>query len=86
MNDTPHEERFRLKKSLLFLVIGRLKNWCGDAFFFSFFFSFLSTSEIRSTMYMCTQLLEPDQISHTQSMVAKRGLTNRANVHTPTCV
>ena len=26
---------------------------------------------------MYTQLLEPDQISHTQSMVAKRGLTNR---------
>ena len=31
---------------------------------------------------MYTRLLEPDQISHTQSMVAKRGLTNRANVHT----
>ena len=29
---------------------------------------------------MYTQLLEPDQISHTQSTVAKRGLTN---VHTP---
>ena len=26
-------------------------------------------------------LLEPDNISHTQSMVAKRGRTNRANVH-----
>ena len=36
---------------------------------------------------MKTQLLEPDQISHTQSVVAKRGLTNQANVHTPTfCV
>ena len=32
-------------------------------------------------MYM--QLLEPDQISHTQSMVAKRGRTNWANVHIP---
>ena len=32
---------------------------------------------------MYTRLLEPDQISHTQSMVANRGLTNRANVHTP---
>ena len=32
---------------------------------------------------MYTQLLEPDQIPHTQSMVAKRGLTNRATVHTP---
>ena len=28
-------------------------------------------------------ILEPDQISHTQSIVAKRGLTNRANVRTP---
>ena len=27
-----------------------------------------------------------DQISHVQSMVAKRGLTNQANVHTPTCM
>ena len=35
---------------------------------------------------MYTRLLEPDQISHTQSMVAKRGHTNQANVHTPTCV
>ena len=31
------------------------------------------------------RLLEPDQISHTQSLVAKRGLTNQANVHTPVC-
>ena len=31
---------------------------------------------------MYTQLLEPDQISHTQSMVAKGGRTNRANVYT----
>ena len=34
------------------------------------------------TWYMYTRLLEPNQISHTQSMVAKRGLTNRANVQT----
>ena len=34
---------------------------------------------------MYTRLLEPDQISYTQSMVAKRGLTNRACVHTCTC-
>ena len=32
---------------------------------------------------MYAQLLELDQISHTQSMVAKRGRTNRANVHYP---
>ena len=31
----------------------------------------------------CMRFLEPDQISHIQSMVAKRGLTNQANVHTP---
>ena len=29
--------------------------------------------------------MEPDQIYHTKSMVAKRGLTNQANVHTPVC-
>ena len=31
---------------------------------------------------MHTRVLEPDKISHTQSMVAERGRTNRANVHT----
>ena len=31
---------------------------------------------------MYTRLLEADQISHTQSMVAERFRTNRANVHT----
>ena len=35
--------------------------------------------------YMYTGSLEPDQIAHIQSMVAKRGLTNWVNVHTP-CV
>ena len=35
---------------------------------------------------MYAQLLEPDQISHTQSMVAKGGLINRANAHTCTHV
>ena len=29
------------------------------------------------------RLLEPDQISHAQSMVAKRDRTNRANIQTP---
>ena len=34
--------------------------------------------------FFCQQgNIHGDQISHTQSMVAKRGLTNRANVHTP---
>ena len=32
---------------------------------------------------MNTWLFEPHQISRAQSMVAKRGRTNRANVHTP---
>ena len=31
----------------------------------------------------CTRLLEQDKNSHTQSMVARRGLTNLANVYTP---
>ena len=30
---------------------------------------------------MYTRLLETNQMSHTQSMIAKRGLTNQANVH-----
>ena len=29
------------------------------------------------------QLLEPGQIFHTQSMLAKSGRTNRANIHIP---
>ena len=33
--------------------------------------------------YAYTWLLEPDQISHTQSMVAKRSRIDQANVHTP---
>ena len=32
---------------------------------------------------MYTRLMDADQISHTQSMVAKRVLTKRENVHTP---
>ena len=39
------------------------------------------TGETRDTCI--TQLLEPDQSYHTQSMVAKRGLKNWANIHTP---
>ena len=35
-------------------------------------------SKIHNTYY--TLLLEPDQISHIQSIVAKRGLTNRPYV------
>ena len=34
---------------------------------------------------MYAQLLKPDQISYTQSMVAMRGHTNRANVSIPMC-
>ena len=74
------------KKGLSFLVIGRLQNRCGEFVFF------LPTSEICDTLcvhniwYICvhTLLLEPDQLSHTQSMVdTSRGCTNRANVRTP---
>ena len=59
------------KKSLQFLVIGWLQNRCVDVLFF------LANREIRDT---CTC---GNQISHTQSMAAKRGLTNRANIHVP---
>ena len=61
------------QKSIRFLVIGRLQNRCGDALFFLFFYA---NREIR------VACIRGDQISHIQSMVAKRGLTNRANVHT----
>ena len=44
---------------------------------------FFPCQPVNYVEHMYTQLLEPDQISHRQSMVAKRGLTNRANVHTP---
>ena len=37
----------------------------------------IANGEIRNTC------IRGDQISHIQSMVAKRGLTNWANVHTP---
>ena len=50
------------------------------AFFLVIFFRifFFQPVKIRDTRI----LLEPEQISHTQSMVVKRGLTNRANIHT----
>ena len=75
------------KNSLWYLVIGWLQNWCGDTFFiFIFFLGFFEilffVAKQWKTWYMYTRLLEPDQISHTQSMVAKRGLTTHANVHT----
>ena len=86
------------QKSLRFLVIGRLQNPCGDTFFilflviFFFFFLFLPTSEIRGTCIRdCwNQTKFPLQKVHVHVhvcmyMVAERcGLTNRANVHTPT--
>ena len=49
--------------------------WGGGPIFF------LPTSVIDDKCYK--RLLEPDQISHTQSMTAKRGRTNQENVHTP---
>ena len=52
---------------------------CGNLFILYLFiciYLILLTSEIHNTLY--TWLLEPDQISHTQIMVAERGLTNRS--------
>ena len=68
------------KRSIRFLVISQLQNRRGDTPFFKTFFNHFFFANQWNT---CTWLLEPDQISHTQSMVAKRGHTNRASVHTP---
>ena len=43
------------------------------------FFFFLGGGRNREIRDTC---IRADQISHVQSMVAKRGLTNRANIHT----
>ena len=76
------------EKSLWFLVIGRLQNRCGDVllcfvlFGNLFLIIFFANREIRDTdMYTW------GKISHIyiQSMAAKRGLTNWANVHMPIC-
>ena len=59
------------KTSLWFLVIhiGRLQTRCGDAGFFKFrFVSFLLTNKELRDVCICG-----DQISHIQSMVAKKG-------------
>ena len=65
----------RGNKSLQFLVIGRLQNRCGDALFFLF---------LPTGKYM-THCIRRDHLKFPiiQSMVAKRGLINLANVHTP---
>ena len=68
------------KNRLWFLVTGRFQNRCGNVFSFGNIF-FLPASDLHDIWY--TWLLELDQIFHTQSMVAKRGRTNQANVHTP---
>ena len=70
----------KAKKSLWFLVIGWLQNRCGDMFFFLMFFGHLYFLPIGKYVIHC---IRGDHISHVQSMVAKRGLTNRENVHTP---
>ena len=83
----PHYMMYAPQKNISFLVIGLLQNWCGDTFFKFIYFLFLYFLQIffgelvKYTCDTCTWLLEPDQISHTQSMVAKRGPTNRANVY-----
>ena len=52
------------KKCLWFLVKDRLQNQF-----------YLPTSEMHGTYVHVRGYVEPDQISHTQSMVAERGLT-----------
>ena len=56
------------------------RNQCSDGLFLGGLIIFYANQ--WNTWYMYTQLLEPDQLSRRQSMVAKRGRTNRANVHT----
>ena len=101
---TEQDKWLRPKKSLRFLVIGRLQNRYDDTPFFlgNDLFFHLASNEIYVYAVIGTRpnfpyikyggyiihvqytlLLEPDQISRTQSMVAKRSRTNRANVHTP---
>ena len=36
-------------------------------------------------VFLYTRVFEPDQIFHSQSMVANRGRANRANVHIDLC-
>ena len=73
----PNSQGKAPQKSLRFLVIGQLQNRCRDAFYFFGGRDFFSNREIRDTG------IRGDQISHILCMVAKRGLINRANVHTP---
>ena len=63
-----------IKKSLWFLVVIGLKIGVVTRLFLNFYFA---NMEIYHTC------IRGDQISHLQSMVAKRGLTNWTNVHTP---
>ena len=61
-----------LRPKVAFLVIGRLQN---RAFYYFVFGNLFSNREVRDTGK------RGNQIVHVQSMVDKRGLTNRANVH-----
>ena len=65
--------------ALVIITVSQLQKWCGDAFSFPFFFFFFFFA--NREIYMIR--ISRDHISHIQSMVAKRGLTNRANVFTP---
>ena len=69
-----HEFGAAAKAGIRFPVVGQLQK---RFYFGNYFLHFFSNREIRDTC-----ILE-DHISHIQSMVAKRDLTNRANVHTP---
>ena len=57
--------------SLLFLVIGWLQNRCSNVFV------------VFPFPIHVYAVIEADQISHIQSRVDRRGLTNQANVHNP---
>ena len=68
------------KKSIWFLVLVRLQNCCGDKLFCCCFFSnlFIFVANQWNTWYTYT-VIGTRLISHTQSMVAKRILSNWAN-------
>ena len=74
---------FRQKKALVSGHRSASKSVCRRVFFFFFFFFFFFPSFFLPAWKYVLHCIRGDQISHIQSMVAKRGLTNQANVHTP---
>ena len=82
--NTSKSKKWRTNKaqkiSLQFLVISRLQNWCGYALFFFLIFFFCQPVKYMSVIH---GYWKQTKFPHTQSMVAKRGHTNRANTCTP---